>query len=252
MDYKYKTAVGIVINDDNEILLGRCVTEDDRNGMLCFPGGGIDKGEDIFSAAIREVQEETNISCHVDKMVFVTHSSRPTVAFVMLKPEVGFMDPKFNDEYDQSNPGGWFPLDNLPTAEVLNNNLDILRNFKLVTGKVEYAKDNINESSNMKSEDIKSLIESNKNIDEILLEMNDYTKNWKPFLKELSKSSDTKTQLKTFKKFYPKGVMGEDFYPGISKEVSNANDILNKLISKGFMKYKRPNETDAEIEYTSK
>ncbi|QQO97505.1 NUDIX domain-containing protein [Maribacter phage Molly_5] len=168
MDYKYKTAVGIVINDDNEILLGRCVTEDDRNGMLCFPGGGIDKGEDIFSAAIREVQEETNISCHVDKMVFVTHSSRPTVAFVMLKPEVGFMDPKFNDEYDQSNPGGWFPLDNLPTAEVLNNNLDILRNFKLVTGKVEYAKDNINESSNMKSEDIKSLIESSDSAEDIV------------------------------------------------------------------------------------
>ena len=57
MKYNIETAVGVVVNNKNQVLLGRCKTDDDRNDLLCFPGGGIDKGEDVFSAALREVKE---------------------------------------------------------------------------------------------------------------------------------------------------------------------------------------------------
>lgn len=160
MNYEIKTAVGVVLNDKGQILLGRCKTDDDRNGFLCFPGGGIDDGEDIFSAAIREVKEETNIVTSLEHMIFSVHNTKNFVAYVVLK-DTGKNDiVKFNDEYDEVNPGGWYSLDSLPTEEVFNLNLDVMQNLGLISP--------INVEYKVNNESVKDLIESDQSVEKIV------------------------------------------------------------------------------------
>ena len=55
----------VVVNDDGEILLIRR----SDNGNWAVPGGGIDLGESVTQAAVRETREETGIDCEVTGIV---------------------------------------------------------------------------------------------------------------------------------------------------------------------------------------
>jgi ADP-ribose pyrophosphatase YjhB (NUDIX family) len=55
----------IVENDKGEILL----IQRSDNGNWALPGGAIDIGESLTQAAIREVQEETGITCQITGLV---------------------------------------------------------------------------------------------------------------------------------------------------------------------------------------
>jgi ADP-ribose pyrophosphatase YjhB (NUDIX family) len=55
----------IVINDDGAILLIRRTD----NGNLALPGGGMDLGESITQAAVREVKEETGLDVKITGLV---------------------------------------------------------------------------------------------------------------------------------------------------------------------------------------
>ena len=55
----------IVENDKGEILL----IQRSDNGNWALPGGAIDLGESLTQAAIREVQEETGITCQITGLV---------------------------------------------------------------------------------------------------------------------------------------------------------------------------------------
>jgi len=155
MKYDITTAVGIVLNSKSQVLLGRCLTDDDRNGKLCFPGGGVEEGEDIFSAAIREIKEETNIVPLIVNTAFIVHSSKPFVAYVVLT-DTETNTPIFNDEYVRGGDSGWFDLDTLPYSDVFNLNLDILTMLNLIPKReITYVKDNIESDS-----DIEGIVES--------------------------------------------------------------------------------------------
>lgn len=47
--------------DLDVLLLQRAQTLDDHPGMVAFPGGGIDPGESVIAAALREGEEETGL-----------------------------------------------------------------------------------------------------------------------------------------------------------------------------------------------
>jgi ADP-ribose pyrophosphatase YjhB (NUDIX family) len=55
----------IVVNNRGEILMIRRTD----NGNWAVPGGGMDIGESITDAAIRETQEETGITCEITGLV---------------------------------------------------------------------------------------------------------------------------------------------------------------------------------------
>jgi len=55
----------IVVNDQDEILMIRRTDNDN----WAIPGGGMDLGESITDAAIRETQEETGIICEITGLV---------------------------------------------------------------------------------------------------------------------------------------------------------------------------------------
>lgn len=61
------SAYGIILND-NKVLLSK------QFGKYDLPGGGIDLGEDIETAVIREVKEETGIDVSVSKLLGIENS----------------------------------------------------------------------------------------------------------------------------------------------------------------------------------
>lgn len=120
-----ESAVGIVFNEKNELLVGLAIADDERSGKWCFPGGGIDgDDEDCLSAAIREVYEETGIlTTPMTTMIFI-HPTKPMVGFCCLKAEG---DQKFekNEEFKELK---WVGLNKLPEG-LLELNKDILKHI---------------------------------------------------------------------------------------------------------------------------
>jgi 8-oxo-dGTP diphosphatase len=54
-------ATALVINDGNQLLLGKRAVDPAR-GMWCLPGGFIEMGETMEQAALRELHEETGLT----------------------------------------------------------------------------------------------------------------------------------------------------------------------------------------------
>jgi 8-oxo-dGTP pyrophosphatase MutT (NUDIX family) len=67
----------IVVNDRGEILLIRRTD----NGNWAVPGGGMDLGESITQAAIRETFEETGITCQITGLVGIYTSPRHVIRY---------------------------------------------------------------------------------------------------------------------------------------------------------------------------
>ncbi len=62
-------AFGVVTNNKREILI-----IERKNGMRYIPGGSLDKGEDIYTAAYREIKEETNLDIGSNRVPINSHA----------------------------------------------------------------------------------------------------------------------------------------------------------------------------------
>jgi len=67
----------IVVNDQGEILLIRRTD----NANWAVPGGGMDLGESITDAAVRETQEETGITCEITGLVGIYTNPRHVIHY---------------------------------------------------------------------------------------------------------------------------------------------------------------------------
>jgi ADP-ribose pyrophosphatase YjhB (NUDIX family) len=67
----------VAVNDDGEILLIRR----SDNGNWAVPGGGIDLGESVTQAAIRETREETGIDCEITGIVGIYSDPRHVILY---------------------------------------------------------------------------------------------------------------------------------------------------------------------------
>ncbi len=63
----FKVRVGVVVIRDSQLLLAR------QNGrpFWVLPGGTLEVGETMEQCAIRELQEETNLTITIDKLLYV-------------------------------------------------------------------------------------------------------------------------------------------------------------------------------------
>jgi 8-oxo-dGTP pyrophosphatase MutT (NUDIX family) len=108
-------ATAIVLNGDEVLLVRRS-----DNGKWTPVTGIVDPGEHPSDTAVREVLEETGISCAVDALVWVNVTER-TVH--VNGDQAQYLDHTFRCRYlggiahvadDESSAVGWFPLDDLP------------------------------------------------------------------------------------------------------------------------------------------
>jgi ADP-ribose pyrophosphatase YjhB (NUDIX family) len=78
-----KVAVGTVIaTTDDEIVLVRRAIEPGY-GLWVFPGGYVDRGEEITVAAIREAREESGLDVRLDGLINIySYPGRPIVVVV--------------------------------------------------------------------------------------------------------------------------------------------------------------------------
>lgn len=115
-----KAVVGIIFNDDNQVLLGKATSNDFRNGKLCFIGGGVEKDETLEQAIVRESKEEGNIDITPDFKNKFYVNERVNVIYLTCKYISGIINP--NNEFEYM---GWYNLDSLP-KDILPLNKEIL------------------------------------------------------------------------------------------------------------------------------
>ena len=116
-----KVGLGIMIIENNKVLLGHRVTNGKDTGGIyepdswCLPGGKQEYDETIFEGAKREVKEETNLD--IDELVVFNAMDdiQPNKHFVTIQilakkysGELKVMEPMKQDEWK------WFDLNELP------------------------------------------------------------------------------------------------------------------------------------------
>ena len=85
-----KVAVGTIIRtDDSRIVLVRRAIEPGY-GLWVFPGGYVDRGEEIRTAAVREAKEEAGLDVRLDGLVNIySYPGRPLIVIVFAATAVG-------------------------------------------------------------------------------------------------------------------------------------------------------------------
>ena len=111
MTQRIHAAGGVVVRDGKVLLVHR-----PRYNDWTFPKGKLDPGESFADAALREVQEETGLSCTLERELPATRyevGSRPKlVRYWLMKPEAEapFVPNDETDEVRWVTPGEAFTL----------------------------------------------------------------------------------------------------------------------------------------------
>lgn len=121
MDKFIKVGIGVMILDDNKVLLGhRSRDKKDTGGIFeidCWtlPGGKQKYFETFFECAKREVKEETNLEIGELKLFGAADDIQPDRHYITLhiiakkhSGELKVMEPTKEDRWE------WFDLDKLP------------------------------------------------------------------------------------------------------------------------------------------
>ncbi len=85
-----KVAVGTIIKapDARIVMVRRAI--DPGYGLWVFPGGYVDRGEEITSAAVREAREEAGLEVRLDGLVNIySYPGRPLIIVVYAATAVG-------------------------------------------------------------------------------------------------------------------------------------------------------------------
>ena len=119
-----KAGVGMVFNEKGQVLMGKAISKDERNGKWVFPGGGVDGNESPLQTSIREVYEETGVSAQPMLIEMIHHPTKPFVGFFTLKAD-GEQVLKANEEFSELK---WYGLGDIPkdTLELNKSILGIL------------------------------------------------------------------------------------------------------------------------------
>jgi ADP-ribose pyrophosphatase YjhB (NUDIX family) len=110
-----KVAVGTIIRtaDDRVVLVRRAI--EPGYGKWVFPGGYVDRGEEVVHAAIREAREEVGLDVQLDRLIGIySYAGRTPVIIVYAATIVGgalAMD-------DESLEVREFALDDIPWDEL--------------------------------------------------------------------------------------------------------------------------------------
>jgi 8-oxo-dGTP diphosphatase len=122
-----KVAVGTIIRagDDQLVLVRRAI--EPGYGLWVFPGGYVDRGEEITAAAIREAREESGLDVQIDSLVNIySYGGQSPIIIVYAATAIGG-DLCGDDECLEA---GLFRAENIPWEELaFRSTTDALRDY---------------------------------------------------------------------------------------------------------------------------
>jgi 8-oxo-dGTP diphosphatase len=128
-----KVAVGTIIRTDDErvVLVKRAI--EPGYGLWVFPGGYVDRGEEIRSAAVREAREESGLHVRIDDLVNIY--SYPGASPIIIVYTATVIGGELCRDEEECLEARWFTADEVPweslafqsTREALR---DYFRNFR--------------------------------------------------------------------------------------------------------------------------
>jgi 8-oxo-dGTP diphosphatase len=122
-----KVAVGTIIRvgDDQLVLVRRAI--EPGYGRWVFPGGYVDRGEEITAAAIREAREESGLDVQIDSLVNIySYGGQSPIIIVYAATAIGG-DLCGDDECLEA---GLFRAENIPWEELaFRSTTDALRDY---------------------------------------------------------------------------------------------------------------------------
>ena len=114
----------LIVNDKNEtILLKRTSKTRNGTGFWSKPGGGVEFGEKVEDAVIREIKEELGVDVEIVKFLGFTEGilidgKQHWISFnylaKIISGEIKNMEPEKHEEIK------WFKLDDLPEKVMIN------------------------------------------------------------------------------------------------------------------------------------
>jgi mutator protein MutT len=126
---KIKTAVYILVKQENKILLLRRYNTGWCDGFFTLPSGHIDEGELPLEAAVRELKEEVNIDIDEDKMKFchVSYERDLYIDFYFLLENLS-LQPELN-EPDKCDLVEWVEIDSIKDAFIVPKVKDAILSY---------------------------------------------------------------------------------------------------------------------------
>ena len=122
-----KVAVGTIIStEDGRLVLVRRAIEPGY-GLWVFPGGYVDRGEQILAAALREAREESGLEVRIDRLINV-YSYPGTVPIIIVYAATMVGGELCTD--DECLEARWFSADEIPWDELaFRSTADALRDY---------------------------------------------------------------------------------------------------------------------------
>ena len=111
---------GVVLIEDNKVAL----IERHRAGLdyFVFPGGGVDEGETVEKAAVREAREELGVEVVIKQKVAEIHIETSTQIYFLVERVAGEFGTGTGEEFIDSDPSDpsegiyvpiWMPIEEL-------------------------------------------------------------------------------------------------------------------------------------------
>lgn len=114
--YQCKITVGVVLIEEEKILLMKRRNTNFENGMFEFVMGHVEKGESLRAATIREAKEEVGVDLKKDDLKFLTtihvNSGKDYINFFFTCNK--YEGQAKNCEIDNCSEVKWFNIDDLP------------------------------------------------------------------------------------------------------------------------------------------
>lgn len=118
--YTLPAYVGIILKQNNQVLLVKRANSDWASECWNFPGGLLEANETVLQAAVRETKEEIGVSIDPQdfSLVHVLHvhaggtNTRTIIGFYFMAEK--WQGTPINNEPEKHNDIGWFDLNNLP------------------------------------------------------------------------------------------------------------------------------------------
>lgn len=126
---------GIITHKDKVLMVK---TQSGSKLIYNFPGGGVDEGENLAQALIRECQEEINVVVQIKNCLYTAknlynHEDFPSSYMFNIYYDIEVKDKEEFYQKKLAEDAKWFPLHSLPQNEMLPIDIEFVESYLKTT-----------------------------------------------------------------------------------------------------------------------